>query len=76
VVLGGDGDPVKITLRERPHDAPQLPLFREPLGRDIGAALAALDAALPDSEFKPDVGSGSSRAIRPSRAWRTPALRH
>ena len=54
-VLGRDGEPVKITLRERAHDAPQLPLFRESLGSDIGAALDALDAALPDSECKPEV---------------------
>ena len=54
-VLGRDNEPVKIVLRERPHEAPQLPLFREPLGPDIRAALDALDAAIPDSECKPDV---------------------
>jgi bacillithiol synthase len=54
-VLGQDGEPAKIVLRERPHEAPQLALFRETLGADIAAALAALDAALPDSECKPDV---------------------
>jgi uncharacterized protein YllA (UPF0747 family) len=54
-VLDRDGEPVKIVLRERPHEAPQLPLFREPLGADIAATLAALDQALPDSEYKPDV---------------------
>ena len=54
-VLGRDGDLVKIVLRERAHEAPQLPLFREVLGPDIRAALAALDAALPDSECKPEV---------------------
>ena len=54
-VLGRDGEPVKIVLRERPHEAPQLPLFREPLGSDITAALQAFDAAIPDSECKPDV---------------------
>src|SRR6059036_4123673 len=43
-VLGRDGEPVKITLRERAHDAPQLPLFRESLGADIAAAFEALDA--------------------------------
>lgn len=64
-VLGRDGDPVKITLRERPHDAPQLPLFREPLGADIAAALAALDAALPDSEYKPDVRQWLESSYRP-----------
>ncbi len=54
-VQGREGEPVKITLRERPQDAPQWPLFREQLGADIGPALAALDAALPDSEGKADV---------------------
>ena len=54
-VLGRDGEPAQITLRDRPHDAPQLPLFREPLGPDIATALAALDTALPDSEGKLDV---------------------
>ncbi|PYO87477.1 MAG: hypothetical protein DMD58_14815 [Gemmatimonadetes bacterium] len=54
-VLGRDGELVKIVLRERAHEAPQLPLFREVLGPDIRAALAALDAALPDSECKPEV---------------------
>jgi uncharacterized protein YllA (UPF0747 family) len=64
-VLGRDGEPVKITLRERAHDAPQLPLFREPLGSDIGAALDALDAALPDSECKPDVRQWLASSYRP-----------
>jgi uncharacterized protein YllA (UPF0747 family) len=54
-VQGREGEPVQITLRERPHDAPQWPLFREALGADIGPALAAIDAALPDSESKGDV---------------------
>src|SRR6266540_1192261 len=52
-VLGADGELGKIVLRERPHEAPQLPLFRELLGPEIRAALAALDATLPDSECKP-----------------------
>ncbi len=51
-VLGADGEPVKIVLRERPHEAPQLPLFRERCGAEIAAALDALKAALPDSEFR------------------------
>ena len=54
-VLGRAGEPVRITLRERPADAPQLPLFREPCGADARAAIAALDQALPDSEFKGEV---------------------
>jgi len=54
-VLGKDGDVVSIVLRERPHEAPQLPLFREVLGADIRVALDALTAALPEAEFKPEV---------------------
>src|SRR5437867_2662260 len=40
-VLGADGEPVKIVLRERPHEAPQLPLFRERCGAEIAAAHGA-----------------------------------
>ena len=64
-VLGRDGELVKIVLRERPHEAPQLPLFRELLGPDIRAALDALDAALPDSECKPDVRQWLEANYRP-----------
>lgn len=64
-VLGKDGEVVEIVLRERPHEAPQLPLFREPLGDDITRALAALDAALPDSECKPDVRHWLESTYRP-----------
>jgi uncharacterized protein YllA (UPF0747 family) len=64
-VLGRDGELVKIVLRERPHEAPQLPLFRELLGPDIRAALDALDAALPDSECKPDVRRWLEATYRP-----------
>ncbi len=64
-VLGRDNTPVKIVLRERPHEAPQLSLFREPLGPDIRAALDALDAAIPDSECKPDVRQWLESTYRP-----------
>jgi bacillithiol synthase len=64
-VLGRDGELVKIVLRERPHAAPQLPLFRELLGPDIRTALDALDAALPDSECKPDVRQWLETCYRP-----------
>jgi len=64
-VLGQGGEPVKIVLRERPHEAPQLPLFREPLGADIGVAFAALDAALPESECKPEVRQWLESSYRP-----------
>jgi bacillithiol synthase len=64
-VLGRDGELVNIVLRERPHEAPQLPLFRELLGPEIRAALAAFDAALPDSECKPDVKNWLEAHYRP-----------
>jgi len=64
-VLGRDNEPVKIVLRERPHEAPQLPLFRESLGPDIRGALDALDTAFPDSEGKPDVRQWLESIYRP-----------
>lgn len=64
-VLGKDGEPVRIVLRERAHEAPQLPLFREPCGPDAAAALDALTAALPDSEFKSEVLTWLQQAYRP-----------
>ncbi|HLZ45545.1 MAG TPA: bacillithiol biosynthesis BshC [Gemmatimonadales bacterium] len=64
-VLGKDGEVVEIVLRERPHEAPQLPLFREPLGDDIRRALVGFDAALPDSESKPDVRHWLESTYRP-----------
>jgi len=64
-VLGKDGDVVNIVLRERPHEAPQIPLFREVLGPDIRATFAALDAALPDAEFKPEVLHWLEAAFQP-----------
>lgn len=62
-VLGRDGEPVRIVLRDRPHEAPQLPLFREPC--DAAAALEALSAALPDTEFKSEVLTWLEQAYRP-----------
>ncbi len=64
-VLGRDGELVKVVLRERPHEAPQVPLFRELLGPEIRAALDALDATLPDSECKPDVRQWLQSCYRP-----------
>ena len=64
-VLGRDGELVRIVLRERPHEAPQQPLFRELLGPEIRSALDALDAALPDSECKPEVRRWLESCYRP-----------
>jgi len=65
VVLGRDGELVTIVLRERPHEAPQLPLFRERLGPEVRTALDALEAALPDSECKADVRQWLEACYRP-----------
>ncbi|MGA2384763.1 MAG: bacillithiol biosynthesis cysteine-adding enzyme BshC [Gemmatimonadales bacterium] len=51
-VLAVDGSVRTVTLRERPADAAMLPAFREIVGADGAAALAALEAALPPSEFR------------------------
>lgn len=51
-VLAADGSVCTVTLRERAADAVMLPAFREPVGPDGAAALAALEAALPPSEFR------------------------
>jgi len=50
--LGGDGNVVTKTLRDRPPDAPLTPMYREPLGPDIEAVLRDLAADLPPSEFR------------------------
>lgn len=64
-VLNAAGDVVRIVLRERPVEAPQLPLYREPCGPEIGAALQALRAALPDTEFKNDALAWLEGAYQP-----------
>lgn len=64
-VLNTAGDVVRIVLRERPADAQLLPLYREPCGTEIGAALQSLRAALPDTEFKNDVLGWLEAAYRP-----------
>lgn len=64
-VLNAAGEVVRIVLRERPADALLLPLFREPCGPEIAAALEQLRAALPDSEFKADVLAWLEASYRP-----------
>jgi bacillithiol synthase len=64
-VLNAAGELVRIVLRDRAADAQLLPLYREPCGPEIGAALQALGAALPDTEFKNDVLAWLEAAYRP-----------
>src|SRR2546428_4537738 len=51
-VLDRSGEPARIVLRERPPDAPLLPLWRERRGDEIAAAPARPGAGTPDSEIK------------------------
>ena len=67
-LLDRNGEPKEIVLRERPAAAPQLPLARELSGPEATQALAALDAALPDSEFKADTLAWLTAAYRPDRS--------
>jgi len=65
VVLSAAGELVRIVLRERPADGLLLPLFREPCGPEIGAALKQLRDVLPETEFKGDVLAWLEAAYRP-----------
>jgi bacillithiol biosynthesis cysteine-adding enzyme BshC len=62
---GADGSTVTATLRERPPDAPLTPLYREPVGPEIGPLLDRLSADLPPSEFRDQVLDLLHRWYRP-----------
>jgi len=63
--LNGGGDPARILLRERPAEAPQLPLWRELCGDAAPAALEQLRSGTPESEFKGAVLDWLAAAYRP-----------
>lgn len=67
-VLAADGRPARIVLRERLPDAPMLPAYREPVGPEGARALAALEAALPPSQFRADTLAWLERAYQPDRS--------
>lgn len=67
-VIAGDGTPREIVLRRRAADAPLTPVFREPVGREGAAALAALAAVLPDGSGRDDVVAWLARAYTPERS--------
>jgi len=50
-----DGSTVTVTLRERHPDAPLTPLYREPVGPEIGPVLERLSADLPASPYRDQV---------------------
>ena len=63
--LNSGGDLARIVLRERPADAPLLPLAREPCGAEIRRAMDELRAGTPDTEFKAGVLDWLARWYRP-----------
>ncbi|HXF94738.1 MAG TPA: bacillithiol biosynthesis BshC [Gemmatimonadales bacterium] len=63
-ILDTAGEPARITLRERPAEAPLLPLARERCGAEVAAALDTLRRRTPDTEFKPGVLAWLEAAYR------------
>jgi len=63
--LNSGGEPARIVLRERPPEAPQLPLWRERCSDDVRAALGQLRAGTPETEFKAAVLAWLDAAYRP-----------
>jgi uncharacterized protein YllA (UPF0747 family) len=63
--LNAAGELAPLVLRERPADAPLVPLWREPCGADVARALDELRAGTPDTEFKAGVLEWLGRCYRP-----------
>lgn len=64
-VLGQDGRPVRITLRERAADAPMLPAYREPAGLEANQALQRLEEALPPGDARTETTAWLARGYTP-----------
>lgn len=62
---GADGQVITGMLPPRPADAPLTPLYREPLGPAIDAALGELATTLPEAEFKASMLAWLRRHYRP-----------
>lgn len=67
-ILGADGRPARITLRERASGEPMLPAYREAVGSEGASALETLEAALPPSEFRAETVAWLRRAYRADRS--------
>jgi bacillithiol biosynthesis cysteine-adding enzyme BshC len=65
--LNADGALVTAVLRERPPDAPLLPLYREPLGSEVDGVLAQLEADLPPAEHRGGTLDWLRRHFRPDK---------
>ena len=64
-IVDSQGDLAELRLRERPPEAPLLPLARERCGVEIEATLERLRAATPETEFKAHVLGWLGSAYRP-----------
>src|SRR5207253_7560595 len=63
--LDKNGELSQAVLRERPAEAPLLPLAREPCGPEIAGVLRLLEEGTPETEFKPGVLEWLGRWYRP-----------
>jgi bacillithiol biosynthesis cysteine-adding enzyme BshC len=63
--LGADGSVTGAALPPRSADAPLTPMYREPLGPGVTDALAALERALPPSDFRDATLGWIRRHFRP-----------
>ena len=67
-VLAADGALRTIELRRRPADAPMLPAYRESVGAEVERSLAAVEEALPPSDFRAETMAWLRAAYRPERS--------
>jgi bacillithiol biosynthesis cysteine-adding enzyme BshC len=63
--LGADGTLASASLPPRPPEAPLTPMYRQPLGDAVAAALDALGSSLPASEFRDETLAWLARHYRP-----------
>jgi bacillithiol biosynthesis cysteine-adding enzyme BshC len=62
--LTADGTLASASLPPRPPEAPLTPMYRQPLGHAVTAALEALGSSLPASEFRDETLSWLTRHYR------------
>jgi bacillithiol synthase len=63
--LTADGSLASASLPPRPPEAPLTPMYRQPLGEAVTAALEALGASLPATEFRDETMAWLARHYRP-----------
>ena len=63
--LTADGTLASASLPPRPPEAPLTPMYRQPLGEAVAAALEALGSSLPASEFRDETLAWLTRHYRP-----------